>query len=175
MTFDRRGILWDAINGKTPPSPAAALMGWTFRAVDPDAGTLEIGFALDERFTNPVGSIQGGFVAAMLDDTLGPALVAMLDPDQFAPTVSLNVQYLAPALPGEFVGYGRVVKRGGGRSPSSKDISSMPRARRWRRPPRRASSALCVESSPYELNRIHSAGTTTIERPGYSIRVKVAL
>ncbi|CAM3203726.1 PaaI family thioesterase [Tsukamurella hominis] len=112
MTFDRQGVLWDAINGKTPPSPAAALMGWTFRAVDPDEGTLEIGFALDERFTNPVGSIQGGFVAAMLDDTLGPALVATLAPDQFAPTVSLTVQYLAPALPGTFVGHGRVVKRG---------------------------------------------------------------
>ncbi|MEC4614015.1 PaaI family thioesterase [Tsukamurella tyrosinosolvens] len=112
MTFDRQGILWDAINGRTPPSPAAELLAWTFRAVDPDAGTLEVGFALDERFTNPVGSIQGGFVAAMLDDTLGPALVATLEPNQFAPTVSLTLQYLAPALPGEFVGYGRVVKKG---------------------------------------------------------------
>ena len=42
MTFDRQGILWDAINGRTPPSPAAELMAWTFRAVDPDAGTLEV-------------------------------------------------------------------------------------------------------------------------------------
>jgi uncharacterized protein (TIGR00369 family) len=112
MTIERRGFLWDAINGKVPPSPAASLMGWNLRAIDPDVGTIEVGFSMDERFTNPVGSIQGGFVAAMLDDTLGPALVATLEPDQFAPTVSLHVQYLAPALVGDFVCHGNIVRRG---------------------------------------------------------------
>ena len=56
--------------------------------------------------------IQGGFLAAMLDDTLGPALVATLDPDQSAPTTDLHVQFLRPAAPGRLTGHGRIVRRG---------------------------------------------------------------
>jgi uncharacterized protein (TIGR00369 family) len=56
--------------------------------------------------------IQGGLLAAMLDDTLGPALVATLGPGQFAPTTDLHVQFLRPARPGRLTGRGRVVHRG---------------------------------------------------------------
>jgi uncharacterized protein (TIGR00369 family) len=48
----------------------------------------------------------------MLDDTLGPALVAGLDAGDFAPTADLHVQFLHPAAPGRLVGRGRVVRRG---------------------------------------------------------------
>ncbi|EOM78540.1 PaaI family thioesterase [Rhodococcus rhodnii] len=101
------------LDGSAPPPPAAALLGWTLRALDPEAGTIEVGFSVDTRFTNPAGQIQGGFLAAMLDDTVGPALLATLGPGQWAPTVSLHVQYLSPASPGNFVGRGRIVRKGG--------------------------------------------------------------
>jgi uncharacterized protein (TIGR00369 family) len=84
------------------------------RAVDPDAGTIEVAFRAREKFLNPSGAIQGGFLAAMLDDTLGPALVATLGPGEWAPTTDLHVQFLAPARPGRLIGHGRVVRRGGG-------------------------------------------------------------
>jgi uncharacterized protein (TIGR00369 family) len=48
----------------------------------------------------------------MLDDTLGPALVATLDEGQFAPTLDLHVQFLAPARPGRLIGRGRIIRRG---------------------------------------------------------------
>jgi uncharacterized protein (TIGR00369 family) len=48
----------------------------------------------------------------MLDDTLGPALVATLPEHQFAPTLDLHVQFLRPARPGRLVGRGRIVQRG---------------------------------------------------------------
>lgn len=48
----------------------------------------------------------------MLDDTLGPALVATLAHDERAPTLDLHVQFLKPAEPGELIGCGRVVRRG---------------------------------------------------------------
>jgi len=48
----------------------------------------------------------------MLDDTMGPALVATLDANEFAPTVSLNVQFHRPAKAGALKGIGRVVLRG---------------------------------------------------------------
>ena len=80
--------------------------------MDPEAETIEVAFTATERFLNPAGDVQGGFLAAMLDDTLGPALVATLGPGQFAPTTDLHVQFLRPARPGRLTGRGRVVHRG---------------------------------------------------------------
>ena len=94
------------------PPPAATLLGWDLVAVNPEAGTIEVGFTATEQFLNSVGVIQGGLLAAMLDDTLGPALVATLGPGQFAPTADLHVQFLRPAQPGRLTGCGRVVRRG---------------------------------------------------------------
>jgi uncharacterized protein (TIGR00369 family) len=81
-------------------------------SVDPEAGTIEVAFTATGQFLNPIGMIQGGLLAAMLDDTLGPALVATLGPGQFAPTADLHVQFLRPARPGRLTGRGRVVRRG---------------------------------------------------------------
>jgi uncharacterized protein (TIGR00369 family) len=91
--------------------PSAVLLGWELVSIDPDAGTIEVAYTATEQFLNPAGVIQGGFVAAMLDDAMGPALVATLDPGLFAPTSDLHVQFLRPAKPGRFIGRGRVVRR----------------------------------------------------------------
>lgn len=108
----RRGLFWDVQAGRVPPPPAAVLLGWELVQVDPELGTIEVAFRAGDQFTNPVGVIQGGFLAAMLDDTLGPALVATLPENQFAPTLDLHVQFLRPARPGRLLGRGRIVQRG---------------------------------------------------------------
>ena len=110
--MDRQGPFWDVLEGRADPPPAAVLLGWELIAVDPDAGTIEVAFTATEQFLNPVGVVQGGFLSAMLDDTLGPALVATLGPGEFAPTSDLHVQFLRPARPGRLVGRGRIVRRG---------------------------------------------------------------
>jgi len=92
--------------------PASKLLGWTLRDVDPAAGTIEIGFTADERFTNPGGMVQGGFLAAMLDDTQGPALFAMTDGKVYAPTIDFNIAFIKAARPGAFIGKGRVISLG---------------------------------------------------------------
>ena len=95
------------------PLPAASkLLGWTLRDVDTANGTIEIGFEADERFVNPAGTVQGGFLAAMLDDTQGPALFAMTNGEVYAPTVGFNVSFIKAARPGRFIGKGRVVSLG---------------------------------------------------------------
>ena len=114
----RKGPFWDVVEGRVPPPPSAVLLGWELVSVDPDAGTIEVAFTASDQFLNTVGVIQGGFLAAMLDDILGPALVATLGPGQFAPTIDLHVQFLRPAHPGRLIGRGRVVRRG-------KDIAFM--------------------------------------------------
>ncbi|HKE76699.1 MAG TPA: PaaI family thioesterase [Acidimicrobiales bacterium] len=108
----REGPFWDVMEGRAAPPPAAATLGWDLVAVDPEAGTIEVAFTAPEAFLNPFGAIQGGFLAAMLDDTLGPALVATLGPGDSAPTSDLHVQFLRPARPGRLVGRGRIVRRG---------------------------------------------------------------
>jgi uncharacterized protein (TIGR00369 family) len=108
----REGPFWDAAEGRIPLPAAAATLGWELVSVDPDKGTIEVAFRATEAFLNPAGAVQGGFLAAMLDDTLGPALVAGLEPGDFAPTTDLHVQFLRPARPGRLLGRGRVVRRG---------------------------------------------------------------
>lgn len=95
-----------------PLPPASKLLGWTLRAVDVEAGTIEIGFEADERFVNPAGTVQGGFLAAMLDDTQGPALFAMTRGAIYAPTIDFSISFTRPARPGRFVGKGRVISLG---------------------------------------------------------------
>ena len=108
----RSGPFWDVMEGRAPPPSAAVLLGFRLLDIDPEAGTIEVGFQATEQFLNPAGTVQGGFLAAMLDDTLGPALVATLGHDEWAPTTDLHVQFLAPAQPGPIVARGRVVRRG---------------------------------------------------------------
>ena len=87
-------------------------LGFEVITVDPDAGTIEAAFTATEGFLNLMGVVQGGFLAAMLDATLGPALAATLAPGEFAPTTDLHIQFLRPAKPGRLVGRGRIVRRG---------------------------------------------------------------
>jgi uncharacterized protein (TIGR00369 family) len=108
----RRGPFWEVMEGRREPPPAAELLGWRLISIDPDAGAIEVAFTANEQFLNPAGQVQGGFLAAMLDDTLGPALVATLGEGEWAPTLELNVQFLSAAAPGELRGAGRVVRRG---------------------------------------------------------------
>jgi uncharacterized protein (TIGR00369 family) len=111
-TSERRGAFWDVLEGRRDPPPAAVLLGWKLVSVDPKAETIEVEFTATESFLNPAGDVQGGLLAAMLDDTLGPALVATLDDGQWAPTIDLQVQFLRPAKPSQLRGVGRVVRRG---------------------------------------------------------------
>jgi uncharacterized protein (TIGR00369 family) len=92
---------------------AAATLGLEFVDADLEARTIELAFAATEAFTNPAGNVLGAFVAAMLYDTVGPALLATLEPDQFQSTLELNVNFLRPVRPGRVIGKGRVVHRDG--------------------------------------------------------------
>jgi uncharacterized protein (TIGR00369 family) len=113
-TADRRsGPFWEFVAGRRPAPPAAVTLGWELVRVAPERGEIEVLFDAREGFANPVGQVQGGFLAAMLDDTMGPALVATLPGDEFGTTLELKVSFLRPARPGPITGTGRVVHRGG--------------------------------------------------------------
>ncbi|MGB6054974.1 MAG: PaaI family thioesterase [Burkholderiaceae bacterium] len=111
--MDPNAFFWQIREGLLPPLRAVQTLGMRILRVDAEAGVLEAEFDGKEDFTNPAGNIQGGFLTAMLDDAIGPALAAQLAAGEFAPTLNLNVQFLTPAQPGKLQGTGRVVKRGG--------------------------------------------------------------
>jgi uncharacterized protein (TIGR00369 family) len=100
------------MEGRVPMPPVADLLGWQLEDINPDAGTIRVKFEARAEFTNPLGNIQGGILASMLDDTMGPALVASLPPGKFAPTLEMKVSYFAPAEVGPLWGLGRVVHAG---------------------------------------------------------------
>lgn len=110
---ERTGPFWDAVEGRAPMPRAAASLGLEVLAVDEDSGAIELSFRATEAWTNPSGNVLGAFVAAMLYDTVGPALLATVDPDEFQSTLQLSVTFLRPARPGRLVGRGRVRHRHG--------------------------------------------------------------
>jgi uncharacterized protein (TIGR00369 family) len=110
---DGESPFWAAARGEIPPPPAAKLLGWKVLEATPGSGRIRVQFEAIQAFTNPMGNVQGGFLAAMLDDTLGPALATTFSEREFAPTLELKVNFVRPAKPGVLVGTGWVVHRGG--------------------------------------------------------------
>jgi len=95
-----------------PKPPCAELLGWTLLDMDEEAGTVRIGFTARPEFLNPAGFVQGGFLAAMLDDVMGPAALVMSDGWSFTSTIDMNVSFLAPAKAGPLIGEGSVIQLG---------------------------------------------------------------
>jgi len=102
-------VLRAASDGLVEMPPAAALLGWKALTLEP--GHVRVRYTAKAEFGNPQGAIQGGFLAAMLDDAMGPALFTTLAADQFAPTIEMKVNYLRSARPGPLIAEGRVVHR----------------------------------------------------------------
>lgn len=58
--------------------------------------SLAMRFPVLARYQNPIGHMQGGFIVAALDNTLGPFSYLIAPPSV---TTSLNTQYLRPVTP----------------------------------------------------------------------------
>lgn len=112
----RSGPFWDGVEGRAPVPPAAATLGFEFLQADQELKTIDLAFTAREDWTTPTGNVLGAFVAAILYDTLGPALLATLEPDEFQSTVELGVHFLRPVRPGRVTTRGRVVHRDGDRA-----------------------------------------------------------
>lgn len=95
-----------------PIPPVAQLLGWKLIAVDPQAGTIDVEFLARADFTNPSGFVQGGMVAAMLDDTLGPAVFAMSGGERMTTTIDLHIHYVRPVRPGRVTTTAKVINLG---------------------------------------------------------------
>ena len=102
------GTLFDTF----PAPPSAKLLGWRLISLDTAAGEIELGFDGKPEFLNPIGIVQGGFLSAMLDDTMGPLIVAMTEGRMFATTIDLHVHFLKPVRPGPITTKARMTQLG---------------------------------------------------------------
>src|ERR1700751_4972425 len=94
------------------PPPAAKLLGWHLLDARPADGWIRIGFDGKPEFCNPAGFVQGGMLAAMLDDTMGPAVFVMTGGRLYTATITMTVNFLVPAIPGPIVGEATVTQLG---------------------------------------------------------------
>jgi uncharacterized protein (TIGR00369 family) len=79
-----------------------------------DGDELVLGLRMEDRHTNHRGTIQGGLLSTFADFALGRAIEADADDDKDRATVSLTIDYLKPAKPGDWVETRTRVERVGG-------------------------------------------------------------
>ena len=100
-----------ALDDFTAP-PCAKLLGWRLLDARPEEGWIRLGFEGKPEFCNPAGFIQGGLLSAMLDDTMGPAVLVMSEGRLYTTTISMTVNFLNPAKPGPIVAEAKVTQLG---------------------------------------------------------------
>src|SRR3954451_21178032 len=95
-----------------PTPPSSRLLGWHVIDARPREGWVRIGFDGKKDFCNPAGFVQGGILSAMLDDTMGAAVFVMTEGRLYTATVTMTVNFLAPAKPGAITGEATVTQLG---------------------------------------------------------------
>jgi uncharacterized protein (TIGR00369 family) len=94
---------------KLPP-PCYALL--QTELVEMDSGRAVCLFRPTPEMENPMGTIQGGILAAFLDNVIGPAIFSAV-PDKVTSTLQLSINYLRPVKAGEVIrGIAQVLKQG---------------------------------------------------------------
>lgn len=91
-----RDRLGDRIEEYAFPPPVFAAMQGEFVSLDLEAGTLSARFPVLAHYLNPYGTMQGGMIAAAVDNTLGPLSVLVAPPNV---TRRLEITYSQPVSP----------------------------------------------------------------------------
>ena len=97
---------------KLPRPPCAEMLDWTLVEIDKPGTRVVVSFTAQQEFVSSSGFIQGGMLAAMLDDTMGSAAFVISDGRQFPSSIDMNVSFLAPAKVGKIFGEGTAVQLG---------------------------------------------------------------
>jgi uncharacterized protein (TIGR00369 family) len=68
-----------------------------------DGDELVLGLQTEERHANHRGTVQGGLLSTFADFALGRAIEADADDGKDRATVSLTVDFIKPAMPGDWI------------------------------------------------------------------------
>ncbi len=103
---------WQLFQNSFPPPPTYKLFSGEVLEFDREAKTLRTAFSANEDMLNPAGNVQGGILAAFMDDTMGPLAVIMGAGKLFPATTDLHTQYFRPCKPGRFECLARITVMG---------------------------------------------------------------
>lgn len=78
------------------PPPVFEDMDGELLRYDPEAKVLVARFPVLDRYQNPLGTMQGGILVALVDNTLGPLSYLAAPPSV---TTQLNTTYIRPVTP----------------------------------------------------------------------------
>jgi len=98
------------LRGEQPPPPAARLIGFVLRAVEPGRAVFEL--EAGERHHNPMGTLHGGVYCDLADAAMGYAYAATLADGESFTTVELRVNFLRAVREATPTAEARVVKAG---------------------------------------------------------------
>ena len=103
--------LRELVAGRVGGVPIGLTMG--FHVTDVAPGEVVLTGSPDARFFNLIGTIHGGWAAAILDTAMALATLSTLDAGHDFTTLDIKVNYLRPIQPGtEVRAEGRVVHGG---------------------------------------------------------------
>ena len=102
--------LLERLNKRVPPT--AVLLGYRLLELDSKAGFVRISYEAKPEFCNPMGNVQGGFVAAMLDDAAALAAIAKAQKSIVIPTLEFKTSFFAAARCGPLIAEGRCLRLG---------------------------------------------------------------
>jgi uncharacterized protein (TIGR00369 family) len=99
--------------GELAPPPAVALLGLELERVEP--GITVFSMIADEVHENPMGTMHGGIVAALVDTAMGCALSSKLESNAGFTTLELKTNYVRAITQatGRIYAEGTVVHSGG--------------------------------------------------------------
>ena len=92
--------------------PCARHLGFELLDYSIEDGWAEAAFTPRPEFANPAGSVQGGFVCAMLDDMMSFAASLSRRFEVMVPTLQTSVSYLRPTPMARVIARGEVLRFG---------------------------------------------------------------
>jgi uncharacterized protein (TIGR00369 family) len=96
----------------TKRPPCTDTVGMRLTHVDQAKMTARFAFEAAPGFANPTGAIQGGFIAAMLDEAMSTTAIIVSNVTMNAPTLEMKISYLRPLFVGPATAEARVLKWG---------------------------------------------------------------
>lgn len=111
MTDPGHTFIARLMRGEVPQHAIGATLGCTLRSLDVEAGRLEAEYVGTPAFLNPAGQVQGGMLAAMLDDVTA-SLATACGAGARCATLDLHTAFLRPAAVGPIRAVAELVRRG---------------------------------------------------------------
>lgn len=93
-------------------APASEILGLELLDVDVEAKRISLAFNATDQLCNKWGGIQGGMVAAMLDEAMAIVVGLSLEWGQISPTLEMKTSFIAAARPGRILAEAWVIRRG---------------------------------------------------------------